>query len=194
MLTRTERKALLMLAKDYTCYYNANSLSKKLGISHVGAQKILKRFYSERLTITKNIGKSIIHRINLDEDYAFQLLSFLLADEANNFRRWREEFRELSASDRIIILFGSVIKNYKEAKDIDLMIVHPLDERQEVNKVLAEKNEILPKKLHAIKLTKEDFQKNLKKKEIIFADVIKNSVVLYEQDKFVEVLKTVTGF
>ena len=43
-LTEKEKEALLILFKDFSSYYNANSLSKKISISHVGAQKLLKRF------------------------------------------------------------------------------------------------------------------------------------------------------
>ncbi len=193
-LSVNERKALLVLLKDFTSYYNANSLANEIGISHVGAQKMFRRFEQDGVTVSKKIGKSIVHKIRLDDDYNSKLLSFLLADEANNFRRWREEFRSLSTGNRIVMMFGSALKNYKEARDIDLMLVLPFDQSTDINKAVDEKREILPKKLHVIKLRIEDFQKNLKKKEDVFVDVIKNAVVLYGQDQFVEVLKTVTGF
>ena len=59
-LTQKERETVIILFKDYTTYYNANSISKVLGISHVGAQKILKRLLQENLVASKTIGKSII--------------------------------------------------------------------------------------------------------------------------------------
>ena len=50
-------------------------------------------------------------------------MAFLLADEANKFKRWKEEFRQLFKKDRIIMIYGSAIKNYAQARDIDIMAV-----------------------------------------------------------------------
>ena len=94
-LTQKEKEVLLILFKDFTNFYNANSISKVLNISHVGAQKIFKRLLNQNLLIDKKIGKSIIYKLKLDDDYVKKLIIFLLADEANNFKRWKEEFKEL---------------------------------------------------------------------------------------------------
>lgn len=191
-LTKKERETLLILFKDYTTFYNANSISKVLNISHVGAQKIFKRFLHENLVVSKTIGKSITYKLNFNNDYVPHLVSFLLADEANSFKRWKEEFKELFKKDRIVMLFGSAIKNYAHARDIDLMIILENKEVTEVNEILKKKEEILPKKLHAIKLNHHDLLENLKKKDKSFVDIIKNSIILYGQDKYAEALKNVS--
>ena len=188
-LTQKERETVLLLFKDYTTFFNANSISKVLNISHVGAQKIFKRLLQEDLVISKTIGKSITYKLNFNDNYVSQLVAFLLADEANKFKRWKEEFKELFKKDRIIMLFGSVIKDYAHAHDIDLMIVIENKEVKEVNKILKRKEEILPKKLHTIKLNRHDLLENLKKNDKAFVDIIKNAIILYGQDKYVEILK-----
>src|SRR3989344_1544077 len=132
-LTKKERETVLILFKDYTIFYNANSISKVLSISHVGAQKIFKRLLKENIVISKAIGKSIIYKLNFNDNYVSQLVAFLLADEANNFKRWKEEFKELFKKDRIVMLFGSAIKDYVHAKDIDIMIVIKNKDIKEVN-------------------------------------------------------------
>jgi len=192
-LTAKERETVLLLFKEYTTVYNANSISKVLNISHVGAQKIFKRLLQKNLVISKTIGKSITYKLNFDEEYVSQLVSFLLADEANNFKRWKEEFKELFKKDRIIMLFGSAIKDYAHANDIDMMVVLENKKVKEVTTVLKKKDEILPKKLHAIKLTRPDLLENLKKKDKAFVDIIKNAIILYGQDTYVEIMKDVTS-
>ena|SRR3989344_6003928 len=192
-LTKKERETLLILLKEYTNYYNANSISKILNISHVGAQKILKRLLRENVVINKTIGKSITYKLNLNESYVSHLLTFLLADEANNLKRWKEEFKELYKNDRIVMMFGSAIKDYAHAKDIDLMIVLEKNEVKEVNKILKKKEEILPKKVHAITLTYQDLSDNLKKKDKAMVDIVKNAIVLDGQEKYVEALKNVAS-
>jgi len=156
-LTEMERKALLILAKDYAKLYNANMLSKELDISHVGAQKMLKRFKEQGMTDIKQVGKSIIHKLRLEDDYNQKLLSFLLADEANNHKRWKEEFKKLNKEKRIIMLFGSAIKNYQNAADIDIMIVMDKKDTKEVNKTVLEINQLLPKRYMQSSFQKMNF-------------------------------------
>ena len=193
-LTKKEREVLLILFKDFTSFYNANSISKPLKISHVGAQKILKRLLKENLVISQTIGKSVIYRLNFNEGYVSQLITFLLADEANNSKRWKEEFKELFKKCRIVMLFGSVVKDYIHANDIDVMIVVEKKELKEVNTVLKKKEEILPKKLHAIKLTCQDLLANIKKKDKAMINIVKNAIVLYGQENYVEIIKDVASF
>ena len=188
-LTKKERETLLILFKDFTSFYNANSISKVLNISHVGAQKIFKRLIQENLVVSKTIGKSITYKLNLDDAYVSQLIAFLLADEANNLKRWKEEFKELFKKDRIVMLFGSAIKDYAHANDIDLMIVLDSKDVKEANEALKKKEEILPKKLHTIKLTRQDISDNLKKRDTAMVDIVKNAIILYGQDRYVEILK-----
>lgn len=192
-LTQKERETLLIIFKDYTAFYNANSISKVLRISHVGAQKIFKRLLQEHLVISKTIGKSITYKLNFTEHYVDQLITFLLADEANNFKRWEEEFKELFKEGRIVMMFGSAIKDYAHANDIDVMIVLENKEVKEVTDILKKKGEILPKKLHAIKLTFQDLSDSLKKSDSAMVDIAKNAIILYGQEKYVEIMKDVTS-
>ena len=92
------------------------------------------------------------------------------------------------------MLFGSTIKDYAHAHDIDLMIIIENKEINEVNAFLKKKEEILPKKLHVIKLNHHDLLENLKKSDKAFVDIIKNAIILYGQEKYVEILKNVTSF
>ena len=84
-LRNNEKEALLILFKEYTTLYNAHMLSKKLHISHVGTQKLLKRLKEEDLVISKEVGKAIIYRPNMKNEYAEKLITFLLVDEANKY-------------------------------------------------------------------------------------------------------------
>jgi DNA-binding Lrp family transcriptional regulator len=193
-LTEKEREALLVLFKDFTAYYNANSISKVLGISHVGAQKIFKRLLKDGIIKDQQIGKSIVRKLRLEDDYVRKLIAFLLADEANNFKRWKEEFKELFKKDRIVIMFGSAVKDYKAARDIDIMIVIDKKDYKEVKKLINDKREILPKSIHSIELTEDDLINNIKKRQEAVIDIVKNGIVLYGQDTYVGIIKNVASF
>src|SRR3989344_1506662 len=111
-ITSKESEALLILFKDVSQHYNANSISKQLKISRVGAMKLLKKLLKENILRSQKIGKSVVYKPNLDDEYLRKLIAFLLTDEAHKFKRWNEEFKELFSGERIILLFGSAIKNY----------------------------------------------------------------------------------
>ena len=53
---------------------------------------------------------------------------------------------------------------------------------------------MLPKKIHSIKLTEKELLKNIEKNNEAIMDIVKNAVILYGYDKYVGVLKNVTGF
>ncbi len=193
-LTQKEREALLIIFKDYTGLYNANSLSKLLKISHAGTQKMLKRLKEENLVVAKTIGKSIIYKPNLEDDFTRSTISFLLADEASNYKLWKEEFKELFKVGRTVILFGSIIKNAKEAKDIDIMVVIKKGEYKQIKEVIDKRQQILPRPIHSIELTKEDLLKNLRQKGEEFVDIIRTGIILYGHQDYVEVIRHVTSF
>ena len=92
------------------------------------------------------------------------------------------------------MLFGSALKNAQTAKDIDIMIILSKEDSREVRKVIKEKQEILPKKIHLIELTEQDLKSNINKKQEVILGIIRNAVILYGQDKYVEVMQHVTGF
>lgn len=192
-LTQKERELLLILFKDFAGFYSANSISKVLEISHVGAQKIFKRLFNNNIVISKRIGKSIIYKLRIEDNYVSKLIAFLLSDEANNFKRWEDEFKGLFKKNRIIMMFGSAIKNYTKARDIDIMIIMDKRDIKEIDNILKEKEKILPKKLHAIKLTQRDLLENLKKKNKAIIDIIKDAIIIYGQEKYVEMIKNVTS-
>ena len=164
-----------------------------MGISHVGAQKIFKRLLKEGLVSSKKIGRSIIYKPKLEDDYVGNLITFLLSDEANNLKRWKEEFKALFKKDRIVIIYGSAIKNYSQARDIDIMVVIKKDDLAEIKKIINEKQGVLPKKIHSIELTANDLIKNIKQRKEAIIDIVKNGVILYGQVKYVELIKNVTS-
>ena len=81
--------------------------------------------------------------------------------------------------ERIVLLFGSILGNYGAARDIDIMIVMGESEIKDVNNALADRQTILSKKIHAIKLTSDDLHNSITKKDKAMIDIIKKSIVSY---------------
>jgi len=188
-LTENEKRALLIIFKDFSSFYNSNSLSKKLGISRVGTMKMLKKLEKNQILIKELIGKSAIFKINFDNDYVLDMIAFLLSDEANKFKRWKDEFKELSGENKVVMIYGSVLVNYSKANDIDLMIIGKSN--LSVNKVIMEKQKILPKKIHLISISELEFLASLKKRQKSIVEIARTGIILYGQRKYAGVMKNV---
>jgi len=193
-LTKKEQEALLIIYKGVANFYNANSLSKEIGITQVGTMKLLKRFEKNNILLSKRIGKSIVYKIDIEKEFVQKLIAFALMNEASKYQRWKDEFKSLCKKDRILLFYGSASRNYSNAKDIDIFIVVNKKEIHEVNKKLEEIQSILPKKIHAIKATKEDLVKNIKEKNKSMVEILKTAIVLYGYDKYMEIVNEFTSF
>ena len=193
-LTKKEQEALLILYKDISNFYNANSLSKELKITQVGTMKLLKRFEKNNVLIGKRIGKSIVYKTNIGDEFVQKLIAFALINEASNYPRWKDEFKSLYKEDRILLFYGSASRNYSNAKDIDLFIIINKRDSNEVSKKLEKIQSILPKPIHLIKATKEDLVKNINEKNKAMVDIIKTAIVLCGYNKYTEIVNGFTSF
>ena len=115
-----------------------------------------------------------------------------LMEEAKDYTRWKDELSQLSDITSIAILFGSIVTNRKKANDIDLLIVLDKKNNNKLNKFIREKNLLLIKKLHPVKQTNEDLQKNIIRKDKVIINALKYGVVLHGYEEIVELIKNVT--
>jgi predicted transcriptional regulator len=193
-LTKKEQEALLIIYKDAANFYNANSLSKEIDITQVGAMKLLKRLEKNNILLSKKIGKSIIYKINIKEEFVQKLIAFALINEAGKHQRWKDEFKALQKKGRILLFYGSASRDYHNAKDIDLFILIDKKDFNEASKEIEKIQKILPKKLHAIKATKEEFIKNMKENNKSMIEIIKTAIVLYGYDEYMEAINGFASF
>lgn len=194
-LTKKEIEVLLILFKDFSRDYNANSLSKTMGISPRGALKMLKNLWSQKLLISKQLGKAVFYKVNLDDEYVIKLISVLLMNESREkASRWLSEFKDLLEHVEIGIIFGSIIRNHKTAKDIDILIVFKEDKYNTIEKIIEKRRLMSTKTIHQIKQTSDDLIKNLKKKDEVILNIIRKGYVLHGFEKLVRIIKNVTSF
>ncbi len=190
-ITDNEMKAILLVLKNPAEEFNARSMSKYLGISHMGALKIAKRLEKEGIFNSKKIGRAAIYKVNLDKSYSKQYVKFLLQRENENanpyIRRWINELKKLTSAS-IVILFGSVLVKYDSAKDIDALIVTNKTKFSKVKKTIEEINLVNQKKIHPLFQAEEDLKRNIKSEDKVILNAIKGLVVLGE-DALLEVLK-----
>jgi len=191
-LTEKEKSIVLLLTKDFTTFYNANSLSKKIGMSPRGALKALKFLEQNEIVKSNKIGRAIIYKLTFNE-YARELASLFLFEEARaKAPRWVKEFEQFQKAE-VLILFGSVLRT-KNYKDIDLLILCEEKNYQPLEKQVLDKNTVLPNPIHPIWQMQEDLEKNLRKKDPVMLEIIKTGLILKGQHKIIEVLSDVTRY
>lgn len=194
-LTKGEIEILLKLFKDFSKDYNANSLSKIMSITPRGALKILKNLKSQNLLISKQFGKAVFYKINLNDDYVIKLISILLMNESREkAARWLSEFGDLLGHIEIGIIFGSIIRNPKTAQDIDLLMVFKNEKYDTIEDIINKRRALSNKAIHQVKQTSSDLIKNLKKKNEVILNIINRGYVLQGHEKLVRIIKNVTYF
>ncbi len=187
-ITKAEMDVVLTLVKSPEVIYNANSLSKVIGITSMGTLKILKRLESENIVKSKKIGKAITYRINIEESYSRKYVSLLLVREAQYtssiVKRWINELKKIKNAE-IIVLFGSVL-NKQNPNDIDVLLVTDQKRFSKLQKEIEEINEINVKKIHPLYQTYNDLIKNIKKRDKSVISAIKG-IIVFGEEKFIEV-------
>ena len=174
---------VLRIFKSPEKQYNANSLAKLMGISRMGALKIARKLEKERIISSKEMGKAKFYKLNFENDYVKSYIKFLLSLEAEQahayVKVWIEDIRKIKSA-YAAILFGSVLRKHKEARDIDVVLIIEPKKFKKVQKEIEEINEMHTKRLHPIHMAKGDLAKNLKKGNDAMFEAIKGITVFGE--------------
>ena len=150
----------------------------------MGALKIARKLEKENIIIPKEFGKAKFYSLNLESDYVRQYIKFLLRREVETaspyIKVWISEIKKIKNADSAI-LFGSVLKKQKEAKDIDVMFI---TDQKRFSRLKEDLNNIASlniKKIHPIYQTKSDFIKNIKNSDKVVLNAVKGIIIFGEE-------------
>ena len=181
MLTANERKVLrlLMASSDYN---SINDIAKACSLAPNGAYKILKKLEMLGVLSFDNIGKIKAYKINFSNTLAQSYIEIALADGRINEPKIKirlRDLQEMKQECKAAILFGSYITEKKNPEDIDIVFVFEKEKFEEYKKKLEQAKDVIPYKVHDIIQTPEDLSNNLKKRDGVIANAIRNGVVLW---------------
>ena len=179
-----EQRILNLLLRDFLTEYNSRSISSKVGLSHVGAFKILKKLEQKEIVKSKLVGRARIYSLNLENPLTLMELETILTIEALQHKRWIEEFKQLEGKVKFVVLFGSILRNEQSGRDIDLLVVADKGNYKFVRKIIDERNRVLNKPIQLIFQTPDNFKFDLKRKYKVSIEIIKTGVVLIGQGEF----------
>lgn len=190
-ITNNEMTFVLSIFKSPEAEYNANSIARCIGISSMGALKIAKRLEKENIVTSRELGKAKFYRLNLSNDYVMEYVKFLLKREAEQAHPYIkvciDEIKKLKSADAAI-LFGSVLREYKEARDIDVVLITDKKRFSKLKKEIEEIDKLNVKRLHPVYQTKEDFIKNIKKGDKALLGAMKG-IVVFGEDMVIDLLQ-----
>lgn len=185
-----EQEIVKVLFKDFLAFYNSRSMSKAVGISHAGAFKILKRLEKREIVKPRRIGRAVIYSINFENPVAVKEIEMALVVEAQGYKRWLEEFKSLKDRAKFAILFGSIIKDEKSARDVDILVVAEKKRFSEIKRIISERSRLSNKRIHLILQSPEEFKKDVNNRNKAMIEIIKKGAVLFGQDEIVRGVQT----
>lgn len=190
-ITNNEMLFILTILKNPEKDYNANSISKHMKISSMGALKIANRLEKGRILIPRKLGNAVFYKLNLDNDYVRQYVKFLLRREAEQapvyVRRWINELKKIKSA-ACAILFGSILKKYEKAGDIDILLIIDKKRFSKLKEEIEDINLVNVKKIHPIYQTKKDLIENIKNNDKTVLSAVKG-VVVFGEDEIIKLIK-----
>lgn len=190
---RTTDRILIALAKRQFDENTVTGLAGALKITRQGLWKALRKLEKDKLIILKSVGIGrtgiITLKLNWDNSLAEKMLSVSLIKESLEYDRWTTNFKELEGKVIFLILFGSVLNNPKEARDIDIMAVVDNKNFKVVEETVIKIQRTMMKKIHFIDITDKEFFEELNKPNKAHIDAVRKGVVLFGHDNFIKFIK-----
>src|SRR3989339_133804 len=192
--TKPNIKILKILLKELTINPTITFLAKEIGMSRVGTWKILKKLEAEKLVLISPIGagktSTFSISLNWENPIVEKSLSLALTQDALKNQRWLSNFTELEDKVDFLLIYGSIVHSPKEANDIDILGVTNKNKFLEIEESIKKMQKTQIKKIHAINFTHAEFKGELEKPNKIFIDAIKNGIILFGQEKFIKLIRS----
>ena len=187
-ITKTEIAVILQIIKHPQIDYNSNNLAKAIGVTPMGALKVVKRLERESILKAKKFGNTTIYSFNPENIYAKQHVTLIISREAQYvsplIKRWILELKKIQSAE-MIILFGSVLEK-SIPNDIDILCMTNQKNFSKLQLEVERINDINIKKIHPLYQTKDDVISNIKKGDKPILNAI-NGIVIFGQEKFLEI-------
>ena len=189
----TADMVLSILLKEPFAMHTATSIAKSLRITRQGIWKTLNKLAEDKLINLEPVGdaktSTATMKLNWLNPVTEKMLSLILTKESLKQQRWRVNFAELENNASFLILFGSILNNQKEANDIDILAIENKKNFKAVEEIVIKVQQTQLKKIHIVDLTEIEFSQELKKPNKVYLDAVKNGVILYGQDNFIQFIR-----
>ena len=179
-----------LFRSNYFNQFHIREMAKLIGKSHVSLLPHLKSFEKDKILLSKSIGKSKVYSLNLENNQVREFLS--LSEKKESLALLNKEFLIKKIYDEFIslnlngclILFGSYASlAHNKESDIDLLYLGELKENEKKN--IKEFGKTYDKEIHLASMNLEQFKEKLYKQGELIKEILKNHVILYSHDIFI---------
>lgn len=191
--TDNKLKIINLYRSNYSAQYHVREIAKLTKKSHVTLLPHLKALEKDRILIPKTVGKNKVYSLNFDNIVTKSYL--LLAETVEEILYLEEIFliKKITAEifnlklDGTIVLFGSYAKRtFREDSDIDIIYLGKIADKEieEIRKIGKTYGKTINMKKSTIKKLEED----LRKKDPLMVEIIKNRRLLQNPEPFINAL------
>lgn len=190
--TKIEIQITKYLFKHYKDKYNARQLARLLDINHAHANKLCNLLADKKLLVREEIGNSVYFSYDYNNDLAIKFIEYLLSMEEKDFPEWimvlLHSLNRFKPYIQLGLVFGSSIKT-KNFHDIDILLMYKTNKLKDIKKIKDEIrcSELVEQPIRYVDITEKDILLNKDNK--IFYNILSDSLVFYNPEKYVEVIK-----
>ena len=190
--TKIEIQIAKYLFKHYKDRYNARQLARILNINHAHANKLCNILADKKLLIKEEIGNSAFFSYEYHNKLAIKFMEYTLSLEEKEVPKWLSVLSHSMNKFRDYIemglIFGSSI-NTKDFNDIDVLLMYNSEKSKDIKKIKDEirKSELVEKPIRYLDISEKDILLN--KEDKIFYNILSESIVFHNPEKYVEVIR-----
>jgi len=189
-INNTKLELISLFRSNYFAQFHIREMAKLIGKSHVSLLPHLRSFESDRILLSKNVGRSKVYSLNLDNNQVREFLS--LSEKRETLILLKKEFFIKKLYDEFIglnlrgclILFGSYASlTHNKESDIDLLYIGEIKETEK--KKIKDFSKVYNKEIHMASMNLNQFKKQLSKQGALVKEVVKAHIILYSHDIFI---------
>ena len=190
--TKIEIQIAKYLFKHYRDRYNARQLARILNINHAHTNKLCNVLAGKKLLVKEEIGNSAFFSYEYDNKLAIKFMEYTLSLEEKEFPKWlsvlSHSLKKFKDYIEVGLIFGSSI-NTKDFNDIDVLLMYDMKKSKDIKKIKDEvrKSELVEKPIRYVDIAERDIILNKTNK--IFYNILSESLVFHNPEKYVEVIK-----
>ncbi|HLC74446.1 MAG TPA: hypothetical protein VJH88_01165 [Candidatus Nanoarchaeia archaeon] len=188
--TKIEIQIAKYLFKHYKNKLNARQLARLLNINHAHANKLCNQLADKKLVMREELGNSVFFSYQYDNKLAIKFMEYMLSME--EFPKWltvlSHSLKKFKDCIEMGLVFGSSI-NTKDFNDVDVLLMYDIKKSKDIKKIKDEirKSELVEKPIRYIEITEKDIMLN--KEDKIFYNMLSESLVFHNSEKYGEVIK-----
>ncbi len=179
-----------LFRSNYFNQFYVREMAKLVEKSHVSLLPHLKSFEKDKILISKDVGKSKVYSLNLENNQVREFLSLSEKKETLNLlnkefliKKLYDEFLNLNLNG-CLVLFGSYASStHNKESDIDLLYIGELKEIE--REKIKQFGKTYNKKIHLTSMNLRQFKEQLTKQGALIKEIVGNHIILYSHDIFI---------